>query len=208
MGKQFRQLEPAHREFIERQHIFFNASAAPQGRVNVSPRDVAALRILDPHTVVYLDRTGSGNETAAHLRAAAGLAMPARLTLMFCAFEGAPMILRVYGRGRILPRHSLEYSTLLASHFDNTEAPGARQMVLLAVELVQTSCGMNVPFFDYVSERDQLTRWAEVKGEAALEDYRREKNTHSIDGLPTGLFEETVAPERPPTLTSPSRGHS
>jgi Pyridoxamine 5'-phosphate oxidase len=186
MGKQFERIETVHREFIERQRIFFNASAAPEGRVNVSPRDVAALRVLDPNTVVYLDRTGSGNETAAHLR------LTDRLTLMFCAFEGPPMILRLYGHGRILPRPSPEYAALLASSFDNSEPPGARQMVLLEVDLVQTSCGMNVPFFDYVSERDQLTRWAEVKGEAALEDYRRQKNTRSIDGLPTGLFEETT----------------
>lgn len=181
MGKQFPSMEPAHREFIERQHIFFNASAASKGRVNVSPRDVAALRILDPNSAVYLDLTGSGNETAAHMLA------DGRLTFMFCAFEGAPLILRLYGRGRILPRHSPEYVALLASHYDNIEPPGARQMVHLAVDLVQTSCGMNVPFYDYVSERDQLHRWAEVKGEATLEDYRRQKNTYSIDGFPTGL---------------------
>lgn len=180
MGKQFERIEPTHSDFIHRQHIFFNASAAPQGRVNVSPRDVASLRILDPQTIVYLDRTGSGNETAAHLL------LNDRLTLMFCAFEGSPMILRLYGHGRILPRHSTEYDALLASHFDNTEVPGARQMVLLHVDLVQTSCGMNVPFFDPAGERDQLTRWAEAKGEAALEDYRRQKNTRSIDGFPTG----------------------
>jgi hypothetical protein len=186
MGKKFERIEPSHHEFIERQHIFFNASAAPEGRVNVSPRDVAALRILDPNTVVYLDRTGSGNETAAHLR------LNPRLTLMFCAFEGSPMILRLYGHARILPRHSGEYDTLLATHFNNTEVPGSRQIVHLTIDLVQTSCGMNVPFFDYVSERDQLTRWAEVKGEAALEDYRRQKNNHSIDGYPTGMFEEAA----------------
>lgn len=186
MGKQFPSIEPTHRKFIERQHIFFNASACSHGRVNVSPRDVAALRILDPHTAIYLDRTGSGNETAAHLLA------DGRLTLMFCAFEGAPMILRLYGHGRIIPRPGPEYTTLLATHFNNEEPPGARQIVHLTVELVQTSCGMNVPFYDYVSERDQLTRWAAVKGEAALQDYRRQKNTHSIDGLPTGLVEETV----------------
>jgi hypothetical protein len=184
MGKQFERIEPTHREFILSQHIFFNASAASEGRVNLSPRDVAALRILDPNTAVYIDRTGSGNETAAHLL------IDGRLTLMFCAFQGPPMILRLYGRGRILPRHSAEYDTLLATHFDNTEVPGARQMVLLHVELVQTSCGMNVPFFDHVGERDQLTRWVEVKGEAALQDYRRQKNTLSIDGFPTGLVEE------------------
>ncbi len=184
MGKKFERIEPIHREFIERQHIFFNASAAPEGRVNVSPRDVAALRILDPNTVVYLDRTGSGNETAAHLR------LNPRLTLMFCAFEGSPMILRLYGHARIVPRQSSDYDTLLAAHFNNTEFPGARQMLHLTVDLVQTSCGMSVPFFDYVSERDQLNRWAEAKGEAALKDYRRQKNTHSIDGYPTGMFEE------------------
>src|SRR5215510_1879645 len=98
MGKQFTVIETAHREFIERQHIFFNATAAAEGRVNVSPRDVASLRVLDPNTVVYLDLTGSGNETAAHLLA------DGRLTLMFCAFEGAPTILRLYGRGQVLPR--------------------------------------------------------------------------------------------------------
>ena len=185
MGKQFQRIEPNHRDFIERQQIFFNASAASEGRVNVSPRDVAALRILDPNTVVYLDRTGSGNETAAHLL------LHDRLTLMFCAFEGSPMILRLYGHARILPRRSPDYTALLASHFDNTEVPGARQMVLLHIDLVQTSCGMNVPFFQHLGERDQLTRWAEVKGEATLRDYRRQKNTRSIDGFPTGLVEET-----------------
>ncbi|MEO6804041.1 MAG: pyridoxamine 5'-phosphate oxidase family protein [Granulicella sp.] len=186
MGKQFERIEPLHRAFIERQHIFFNASAIASGPVNVSPRDVASLRVLTENSVVYLDRTGSGNETAAHLLA------DGRLTLMFCAFEGPPLILRLYGEGRILHRHSVEYDALLASHFDNTETPGARQMVLLDVELVLTSCGFGVPLFEYVGERDQLVRWAESKGEEGLDDYRRQKNACSIDGLPTGLFEETV----------------
>jgi hypothetical protein len=184
MGKLFTAIEPVHREFIERQHIFFNASAASEGRVNVSPRDVASLLVLDSNTVVYLDLTGSGNETAAHLLA------DGRLTLMFCAFEGAPLILRLYGRGRVLPRRTREYASLLHSHYNDNEPPGARQIVHLTVESVQTSCGMNVPFYDYVSERDQLIRWAQVKGEATLEDYRQQKNTRSIDGFPTGLSEE------------------
>lgn len=182
MGKQFERIEPFHRQFIERQHIFFNASAAAAGHVNVSPRDGAALRVLDANTVVYLDRTGSGNETAAHMLA------DGRLTLMFCAFEGPPLILRLYGQGHILPRHSAVYDDLLASHFDNTEPLGARQMVRLEIDLVQTSCGFGVPLFEYVGERDQLTRWAEAKGEDGLEDYWREKNLRSIDGLPTGLL--------------------
>jgi predicted pyridoxine 5'-phosphate oxidase superfamily flavin-nucleotide-binding protein len=183
VAKLFQSIEPAHREFIEKQHIFFNASAAPDGRVNVSPRDAASLRVLDEHTVVYLDRTGSGNETAAHVR------INGRLTLMFCAFEGAPMILRLYGNARMLHRGTLEYLTLLASAFDNAEPPGARQMVMLDIDLVQTSCGYGVPLFDYAGERPTLTRWAEAKGEAGLDAYRRLKNTQSIDGLPTGLFE-------------------
>lgn len=187
MGKQFAEMTRDHREFIERQHIFFNASAASHGRVNVSPRDVAALRIVDNSTVIYLDRTGSGNETAAHLL------LNNRLTLMFCAFEGKPLVLRLYGRGRIMARPSAEYSRLLAAHYDGVEFPGARQIVHLAVDQVQSSCGMNVPFFDWVGERDQLTRWAESMGETALEQYRRQKNSLSIDGFATGMFENSSA---------------
>lgn len=189
MAKQFERIEPVHRQFIERQRIFFNASAALEGRVNVSPRDGAALRVLTANTVVYLDRTGSGNETAAHLLA------NGRLTLMFCAFEGPPLILRLYGQGRIIPRHSSEYAHLLASEFSSVEPPGARQMVHLDIDLVQTSCGFGVPLYDYVGERDQLIRWAEAKGEEGLVEYRQLKNTRSIDGFPTGLCEDVASPE-------------
>jgi hypothetical protein len=185
MGKRFERIEAAHRELIGRQRVFFTASATADGHVNVSPKNGAALRVLDANTVVYLDVTGSGNETAAHMLA------DGRLTFMFCAFEGAPMILRLYGRGRIVARRSVEYEELLASEFGGEEPAGARQMVVLDVELVQTSCGYGVPLFDFVGERTTLTRWAESKGEAALEEYRRQKNTRSLDGLPTGLFEES-----------------
>ncbi len=188
MAKQFSSIQESHRDFILKQHIFFNASAAAEGRVNVSPRDVASLRVLDEQTVIYLDLTGSGNETAAHLR------LNGRLTLMFCAFEGAPLVLRLYGTGCIIPRGTAEYRHLLASEFANTEPPGARQMVMLKVDLVQTSCGYGVPLFDYAGERDTLRRWAENKSRSGLEEYRCAKNTHSIDGFPTGLLEMT-APE-------------
>jgi Pyridoxamine 5'-phosphate oxidase len=187
MAKQFPRIEPAHRDFILRQRVFFIASAAAGARVNVSPRGVDALRVLGENEVVYLDRTGSGNETAAHLRA------DGRLTLMFCAFEGPPMILRLYGRGRSLRRDSPAYASLLALAFDSVELPGARQIVMLDVELVQTSCGFGVPLFEYAGERPTLTRWAEAKGEAGLAAYRREKNLRSIDGLPTGLLDEEDA---------------
>ncbi|HZY62792.1 MAG TPA: pyridoxamine 5'-phosphate oxidase family protein [Edaphobacter sp.] len=184
MAKHFERIEPLHREFIEKQRIFFNASAAAGSRVNVSPRDAASLRVLDEHHVVYLDKTGSGNETAAHLR------VDGRLTLMFCAFEGAPLVLRLYGRGRILSRGGEEYASMLAAEFAGIEPPGARQMVLLTVQAVQTSCGYGVPLFDYVAERETLTRWAQAKGEEGLRQYWREKNTRSIDGLSTGLLIE------------------
>ena len=185
MAKQFTCIEPHHRDFIVRQRIFFTASAATQGRVNVSPKDAAALRILSANSVAYLDQTGSGNETAAHLLA------NGRLTIMFCAFAGAPLSLRLYGQGKIFPRSSFEYRDLLASAFENEERPGSRQIVVLAIDLVQTSCGYGVPLFEYVDERRTLTRWAEAKGEAGIEEYRRSKNVLSIDGYPTGILESS-----------------
>ena len=180
MAKQFPSIEPAHRAFIERQRVFFAASAAPEARVNVSPRGTDALRVLGPNAVAYLDRTGSGNETAAHLRA------DGRLTLMLCAIEGPPLIVRLYGRGRTLRRGGPEYARLLAEAFGGEEPIGARQIVVLDVELVQTSCGYGVPRFDYKGERESLTRWSEDKGEDGLEAYRREKNARSIDGCRRG----------------------
>ena len=183
MGKQYAQIEPVHREFIQRQHVFFTASATSESRVNVSPKGLDALRVLDEKSVAYLDLTGSGSETAAHLLA------DGRLTLMFCAFEGKPQILRLYGRGRTLQRGGEEYTQLLRGAFANVEPPGARQIVLLDIDLVQTSCGFGVPLFEYAGERSSLLNWAEGKGEEGLETYRREKNTRSIDGLRTGLFE-------------------
>jgi hypothetical protein len=190
MAKQFASIEPAHREFIGKQHIFFTASATAESRVNVSPRPTDAFRVLDEHTVFYLDATGSGSETSAHLR------IDGRLTIMFCAFEGAPNILRLYGQGRTLRRGSRSYAALLDSHFNGVEFPGARQMVMLEVDLVQTSCGYGVPFFSYTGERPTLTRWAESKGEDGLDEYRRVKNSRSLDGLPTGLFDDEEVPAK------------
>ena len=185
MGKQFPHLDASHREFINRQRIFFAASAAPNARVNVSPRGTDAFSIIDEGTVAYLDRTGSGNETAAHLKA------DGRLTIMFCAFDGPPNILRLYGHGEILRRGSPSYAALLKAAFSGVEPAGARQIVRLHVDLVQTSCGYGTPLFDYRGERPSLDNWARSKGEEGLEAYRREKNLVSIDGLPTGLLAET-----------------
>ena len=181
MAKQFTKIEAAQAAFIAAQHIFFTASAAATGRINISPRGADAFRVLNPNAVAYLDETGSGNETAAHLR------LSGRLTIMFCGFESVPMILRLYGRGRTLARGTPEYEALLESAFDGHEPPGARQIVHLDVEMVQTSCGYGVPLFDYREDRPTLRRWAEAKGPDGVAAYRYEKNLVSIDGFPTGI---------------------
>jgi hypothetical protein len=181
MARMFDRIEPAHRAFIEAQSMFFVASAAPGARVNLSPKGLDALRVLDANSVCYLDCTGSGNETAAHLKA------DGRLTIMLCAFAGAPMILRLYGQGEVLPRGEAAYAALLAEAFGGEEIPGARQIVRMAVGQVQTSCGYAVPLLALEGQRDTLVRWAERKGEDGLAAYRAEKNRTSIDGLPTGM---------------------
>lgn len=184
MGKQFSQIDDPHRVFIARQRIFFVASAARTGRINVSPKDAASLRVLDARRVAYRDLTGSGSETSAHLLA------DGRLTIMFCAFDGPPQIMRLYGRGLSLPRGSDGYSRLLAAAFGGVEPMGTRQIVTLDIDLVHTSCGYGVPLFDYRCDRKSLARWAETKGDEGLEAYRRENNARSMDDLPTGLFDE------------------
>src|SRR5664279_902290 len=128
MAKKYDRLEPHHHRFIGEQRIFFTASAAAGGRVNVSPRSTDMFRVLGDNRVLYLDRTGSGNETAAHLKA------DGRLTIMFCAVSGPPLILRLYGRGRVIHRHSEEFAELLKTRFGNEAPLGARQMVQLDVD--------------------------------------------------------------------------
>ncbi len=184
MAKFYSRLNDTLRAFIGGQKIFFTATAPAEGRINLSPKGMDTFRCLDEGRVAYLDLTGSGNETAAHLLA------DGRLTLMFCAFEGPPLILRLYGRSRILRRGGPEYTRLLASDFGGVEPLGARQMVQLDIELVQTSCGYGVPLYEYTGERPTLIKWAEAKGPEGLKTYRRQKNTRSLDGLPTGLSED------------------
>jgi hypothetical protein len=183
MAKQYARLEPHHHRFIQNQQVFFTASAAPIGRVNVSPRSTDLFRVLDNSTVLYLDRTGSGNETAAHL------AVDPRLTIMLCAFSGPPLIMKLYGVGRILHRESQDYAAFLAIHYGGKAPLGARQMVQLDIELVQTSCGYGVPLFEYQSERSQMDAWAEAKGPDGIVAYWHEKNEISMDGLPSHLFD-------------------
>ena len=179
MGKLFTAIMPEHEAFIRKQRLFFVGSAPLQadGHVNISPKGYDALRILSPTEVAYLDVTGSGNETSAHVLE------NGRITFMFVAFEGAPMILRLYGTGRVVLPGTPEWEAL-APRF--TLYPGTRQIVCAALHAVKTSCGFSVPFFDYAGERGTLKQWAEKKGDG-LTDYHREKNTASMDGLPTPL---------------------
>ena len=187
MGRQFARIEPEHRAFIERQKIFFVASAPPKGRINVSPKGLSSFRVLGESDVAYLDCTGSGSETRAHLIASDDR----RLTIMFCAFDGPPMILRLYGQGRSLMRGTPEYDDLVQRFDDIT---GARQIVRLSVDLVQTSCGMGVPLFDYKEERGSLVRYWTKQGVDNLRKYWGLKNSKSIDGLPTGFVPDAMAP--------------
>jgi hypothetical protein len=186
MAQRFPLIEDRHRDFIEKQRMFFVATAAATGRINLSPKGMDCFRVLGPNEVAYLDVTGSGSETAAHLRACED----GRLTIMFCAFEGAPQILRLYGRGQSLPLGSPDYAAL-AHHFE--AIPGARQIIRLDVDLVQTSCGMAVPLFDYSGERDQLRNWATRHGAEGLRKYWRLKNMESMDGLPTGFDPDAMS---------------
>lgn len=178
MAKQYDAIPVELSDFIQQQKIFFVATAGQEGHVNVSPKGMDSLRIIDEHTVRWLNVTGSGNETAAHVLE------NQRMTIMFCAFQGMPMILRLYGNATMVQPGDPDWNAFLQ---DFPALPGARQIFTLNIDLVQTSCGMAVPFFDYKEERQQLNRWAEKKGEQGIAQYWTEKNALSLDGKPTGI---------------------
>ncbi len=178
MGKRLPALSPVFQQFIAAQSMYFVATAASGGHVNVSPKGLDSLRVLSPGRVAWLNVTGSGNETAAHLL------QSLRMTLTFCAFQGPPMVLRLYNAARMVQPNDAEWAEVSALF---PPLPGARQVFLLDIELVQTSCGMAVPLMDAAGQRDDLNAWAEAKGPEGLHSYRAEKNAVSLDGLPTGL---------------------
>ena len=178
MAKQFPAFEPTHVALIESSPIFFVATAAEDGRVNVSPKGRDSLRVVGPNRILWRNLTGSGNETAAHL------ARVNRMTLMWCAFNGRPVILRAYGTATALHKGEGDWAALDALFEAD---PGARQIFEVAVDLVQTSCGYAVPLMDFASERDVLAKWSEDKGEAGVAAYWQEKNRRSIDGFDTGM---------------------
>jgi len=162
--------------FIAAQRVFFVATAPTDGgHVNLSPKGLDTFAVLDPNTVAYLDLTGSGIETVAHMRE------NGRITIMFCAFDGKPNIVRLYGRGEVLAIGEPDADALLPRF---GSYPGARSVIRVHVDRVSTSCGYGVPRLTYDGERDQLTTWAERRGPDGLVGYREEKNAVSIDGLP------------------------
>ena len=181
MAKFYTEIHSSLQEFIKAQKIFFTATAPEQGRINLSPKGIDTFRCIDSHTVAYLDLTGSGNETAAHL------IENGRITIMFCSFSEQPMILRLYGQGRVIHPRDQEWQTV-SSLFDYL--PGKRQIMMIDVESVQTSCGYGVPLYELKEERKMIIDWATKKGEQGIKDYWEAKNLKSIDGLPTQLFED------------------
>jgi hypothetical protein len=177
MGDILELLTDKHIEWAMAQKIFFVSTAplSQDGRVNCSPKGGGCFRFLDNQTFVYSDYTGSGNETISHVNE------NGRILIMFCAFEGAPRIMRLHGQGEaILPGHS-EFDDLRQLW---PEHPGLRSFIKISIERASVSCGFSVPFFDFVKHRDALGKWAAGKGPEGVAEYRREKNQTSIDGLP------------------------
>ncbi|WP_456245839.1 pyridoxamine 5'-phosphate oxidase family protein [Longispora urticae] len=216
MGKTYESIDAGLREFIAAQPLFFTATAptGPDGHVNVSPKGMAGCFAVLPENpgpglaedapgapigrVAYLDYTGSGAESIAHLR------QNGRITIMFCAFEGRPKILRLYGRG------ALHYPgdpgfTALRGYFDRAEDHGLRAIVEVAVDRVSSSCGYAVPLMDFVGDRDLLESWADKRTPEKLVDYRTERNAVSIDGLPGYPVPAADRPDPadPPARTGP-----
>ena len=178
MAQQRRDISEALITFIEAQQVFFVGTAPQEGRINVSPKGTDSLKVVSPTRVVWLNLTGSGNETAAHI------AENGRMTIMFCSFTEKALILRLYGQTRAVHPRDAEWQAL-SSLF----APviGARQVIDMEVDLVHTSCGWGVPICEYVSERQKLQEWADGKGAEGIKRYWLEKNSLSIDGIPTGI---------------------
>ncbi len=196
MGKIHERIDGRLRAFIEAQHVFFVATApsGSGGNVNVSPKGIGGtFVVVDDHTVAYLDITASGAETIAHLRD------NGRITLMFCAFDGPPNIVRLHGRGRVVSMYDEEFGALVERF---SERRGARAVIVVDVARVSDSCGYGVPLMDYVGERDLLPAHMDRKGAEGLVDYRRLKNRHSIDGLPAFTDDDDMWTKRPDRETA------
>jgi len=180
MGMQYSELTEKQAHFIKDQKIFFVGTAAGEGSVNVSPKGMDSLRIINSKKVAWLNLTGSGNETSAHVQ------ITPRMTIMFCAFEGSPLILRLYGKARVLHKADKDWNEYLSLF---PETPGSRQVFILDIDKTQSSCGMAVPLYQYQGDRDALRVSAEKKGQDGIEAYWERKNQVSLDGFPTNICE-------------------
>jgi len=180
MSKFYDSLNPQLIQFIEKQHLFFVATAplSSDGLINLSPKGLSNFKVINTHCVAYMDFIGSGNETSAHTLE------NGRMTIMLCSFEKVPNILRLYGKGRAVLPENQDWKSL-SENF--TTYSSTRQIIVLDIEKIQTSCGYGVPQYQYQGERTQLFDWAEKKGNQGLQDYMVEKNQKSLDGLPTHL---------------------
>lgn len=176
----FECLSDKHIEFITEQQLFFVGTAGAEGSVNISPKGLDSFRVIDAQTVVWLNLTGSGNETAAHVLE------NQRMTVMFCSFDRHPLILRLYGRATACHPRDLRWTKFsdLFPHYD-----GARQFFELSVDMVQTSCGYAVPHFEFQGARPTLEKWTEKRGRQGVLDYWERSNQVSLDGKTTGIFE-------------------
>ncbi|MEN7343040.1 MAG: pyridoxamine 5'-phosphate oxidase family protein [Pseudomonadota bacterium] len=186
MAKQFESLNEKHQSFIAEQHLFFVGTAADGGTVNVSPKDMDSFRVIDSRTVAWLNLTGSGNETAAHLLD------NDRMTIMFCSFDKHPLILRLYGRARVIYPSDAEWKEMISRFPDYT---GARQVFVVALDRVQTSCGFAVPFYELVGERTTLEKWSDQQGREGIAQYWQDRNLISIDGKDTGMPDKVSSGE-------------
>lgn len=180
MGSRYQSLRDDLMDFIREQKLFFVGTAANDGTINVSPKGWDSLRVMGANRIVWRNVTGSGNETAAHL------AQNSRMTMMFCAFSGNPKILRLYGQAQAFHPRDPEFNAMDALFEPHASA---RQLVDFTIELVQTSCGFGVPFYEYQQERDNMDKWLASKDDSDIEDYWEKKNAVSLDGLPTYILE-------------------
>ena len=177
MSKVYDAIDNSLREFIQNQQMFFvaTAPASGDGLINLSPKGLDSLRILDDHTVVYADLTGSEVETIAHLKE------NGRIVLMFCAFEGAPKTVRLYGRGEVIEPENDEFQQF-RSRFP--EYVGLRSFIRIHCHRISDSCGWSVPLYEFKGQRSQLLAWAENKGASEVTQYQQTMNITSLDGLP------------------------
>jgi hypothetical protein len=183
MGSRSTELTEQHIAFIAAQKMFFVGTAMAGSRVNISPKGMNSFRVLDRNRAAWLNVTGSGNETSAHVQ------HEPRMTIMFCALEGVPMILRLYGTAQVIHKNDPQWETLFPL-FD--PLPGARQIFDIAIDLVQVSCGMSVPNYSFEGDRELLNDWARQRGDDGLKQYWKEKNQVSLDQIPTNIVEKNI----------------